>query len=570
MDDEKTSFRHGYLDYQALTRQLRQWADTYPEFAHLHSIGTTPEGREIWMLTVGSEPQRIRPAVWVDGNMHGAELAGSSVALAVAQAALRLHQDAEPPPFGLPEHVRERLREVLFHICPRMSPDGAEAMLTRGGFVRSAPRDRPAADNRPRWRPQDLDGDGICRYLRVRDNAGDFVESQRHPGLMLPRRVEDPPPYWKLYPEGVIEDWDGEHIPEPEMLRYTTDFNRNFPWSWQPEPEQMGAGDYPGSEPETRSIIEFATSHPNLYAWLNLHTFGGVFIRPLIDGPDNRMDQGDLALYRQLAAWAEELVGYPTVSGYEEFTYEPDTPLRGDLTDYAYHQRGCLAQVCELWDLFHRIGQPKPKRFVDHYTGLSRNDMERLARWDAEHNGHRVFGRWQPLQHPQLGSAEVGGADPRIGIWNPPPELLPEICDGIAAYWLRVAALLPHLEIEELRCTALGGGHFELQLTVANHGYLPSHGVNAARDRPWNAPIRARVETAQCRLRETQSAQRDLGHLDGWGRGLGEGAHMPWYQRSRGTSHRITTRWLIKGEGRATVSVGNPRLGTLTRTINIR
>ncbi len=67
--------------------------------------------------------------------------------------------------------------------------------------------------------------------------------------------------------------------------------------------------------------------------WLNLHTFGGVLIRPLGDKPDSKMDQTDLAIFKQVEAWMTEHTGYATVSGYHEFLYEPDKPLRGDLTE---------------------------------------------------------------------------------------------------------------------------------------------------------------------------------------------------------------------------------------------
>jgi hypothetical protein len=569
MDALNGRFRHQYLSHDALTRQLRDWAQAYPQLAHLQSIGESPEGRDIWVLTIGAEPERRRPAVWVDGNMHGSELAGSSVALAVAEAALALHLNPTALPGGWPDHLCRFLREVLFHVCPRISPDGAEQVLRQGGFVRSAPRRSADAPDSPHWYAQDLDGDGRCRYLRRPDEAGDFVESPDHPGLMLPRRVEDPPPYWRLYPEGLIEHWDGVTIPEPHWLHDTPDFNRNFPWSWQPEPEQLGAGDYPGCEPETRAVIDFAIAHPNLYAWLNLHTFGGVFIRPLIDAPDSRMDQGDLAIYRQLAAWGQSLVGYPTVSGFEEFTYEPDTPLHGDLAEFAYHQRGCVAVVCELWDLFHRLSQPRPRRFIDYYTSFDREEMERLAKWDAINNLQRLFRPWQPFHHPQLGEMEIGGLDPCIGIWNPPPEVLPAICDGLVAYWLQVAALVPRLVIEAVRCTPLGDGYHELEVTVANHGYLPSYGLNAARQRPWNRGVEAEVSTAGCRLPNPGQARQALGHLDGWGRGLGEASQMPWFQRSRGSGHQARARWLIQGEGEITLRIGSPRLGDLTRTLSI-
>jgi hypothetical protein len=49
------------------------------------------------------------------------------------------------------------------------------------------------------------------------------------------------------------------------------------------------------------------------------------------DKPDNKMDQTDLAIYRQAEAWMTEHTGYPTVSGFHEFLYEPDKPLHGDL-----------------------------------------------------------------------------------------------------------------------------------------------------------------------------------------------------------------------------------------------
>ncbi len=563
-----TGFRQTYLDYERLSAQLRDWADAHPGITQLRSIGQTPEGRQIWVLTIGSEPRNPRPAVWVDGNMHGGELAGSSVALTIAEAALRLHGEGMLPD-GLPAHLLETLRNVHFHICPRISPDGAEAVLRRGGFVRSAPRRQPHAERAPHWRPVDLDGDGVCRYLRVRDEAGDFIESSRHPGLMLPRRIDDPPPYWRLYPEGVIEHWDGERIPEPELLRGTPDFNRNFPWSWKPEPHQSGAGEYPGSEPETRAVMDFAAAHPNLYAWLNLHTFGGVFIRPAQDVPDSRMDQQDLALYRQLGVWGEQHTGYPTVSGYEEFTYEPEKPLHGDLTDFAYYQRGCLAEVCELWDLFRRIDLPRPRRFVEHYTALSRRDMEKLARWDSEHNSGRVFLPWTPLEHPQLGAVEVGGQDPRVGIWNPPPNLLPGVCEGMTAYWLRVAALLPRLHLEQVECLPAGEGVTEIRLAVANLGYLPTNGVAAGRDLPWNTPVQAEILAEGCMLREGQPPRRSLGHLDGWGRGLADGSQMPWFQRSRGTGNRAYERWLVHGRGEVTVRVGSPRLGQLEHRLRV-
>src|SRR5262249_11732693 len=131
-----------------------------------------------------------------------------------------------------------------------------------------------------------------------------------------------------------------------------TDMNRNFPYNWAPEPKQVGAGAFPTSEPESRAVSAFASRHPNVFTWLNLHCFGGCYIRPAGDRTDKQMDQKDLALYLQIGEWTEQITGYPMVSGYEEFTYEPDKPLRGEISAFAYAQRGAVSMVCELWDFW--------------------------------------------------------------------------------------------------------------------------------------------------------------------------------------------------------------------------
>ena len=226
------------------------------------------------------------------------------------------------------------------------------------------------------------------------------------PPVMVARLPEDPGPYYKLYPEGHIANFDGRTIPTPYFLSDNLyDFNRNFPYHWAPEPQQAGAGHYPGSAPETRAVLDFATRHPNIMVWLNLHTFGGVLIRPLGDKPDAKMDQGDLAIFEQVEAWMTEHTGYATVSGFHEFLYEPDKPLHGDLSDYAYHQRGALAYVVELWDLFKQLGIERKKPFVDHYSKFARKDMRALAEFDRQHNAGRIF---KPLEEGAPSAARRG------------------------------------------------------------------------------------------------------------------------------------------------------------------
>ncbi|OGA17262.1 MAG: peptidase M14 [Betaproteobacteria bacterium RIFCSPLOWO2_02_FULL_66_14] len=565
-----TRFRREFLDYDALTAQLQAWALAHPAFVRLESIGRSVAGRDLWVLTLGPEPERLRPAVWVDGNMHASELCGSSAALAIAEDVIRLHAEPQAELHGLPAHVCERLREVLFYIMPRMSPDGAEEVLKSGRYVRSVPRDERPNRSHARWISRDVDGDGIALIMRKADPAGEFVESREVPGLLLERTLEDPGPYYKIYPEGVIENFDGVTIPTPNFLSDNqTDLNRNFPFQWYPENEQVGAGSYPMNEPESRAVVEFTSHRPHLFAWLNFHTFGGVYIRPLGDKPDVKMDQEDLAIFRQVAEWGEQHAHYPTVSGFEEFIYEPEKPIRGDLTDYAYHQRGCLAYAVELWDLFEQVGLEKKKRFVDRYTHLERADMEKIARWDAEHNSGRVLRPWKKLDHPQLGEVEVGGLDPRVGLWNPPYERIDEVCRGQSAAFLRVAALAPSVRIALAQASEVASGLYRLDVRVENLGYLATNGLSSARKLDWNEPLVAEIEPQGCALANPREARQTLGHLEGWGHGKYEGYAALYYMRSRGNTGARTLSWTLRGKGSAVVRVGSCRTGWITREIEV-
>ena len=560
-------FRHTYIHHAQLTAQLATWVQQHPGVAHVSSLGTTAGGRDIPLLTIGRQPEQARPAVWIDANMHASELCGTSVALAIAEDMLAIHAGADAAGGQpLPPHMAQAIRDTLFYVLPCMSPDGADEVLQRGRYVRSSPVDDRMQQGHAHWQTADVDGDGIAGYMRQQDPDGELVELRGAdgqpllPAVLVARQPEDVGPFYRLYPEGHIANFDGRRIPDAHFLSDNLyDFNRNFPYQWAPEPRQAGAGHYPGSAPETRAVLDFATRHPNIMVWLNLHTFGGVLIRPLGDKPDSKMHPGDLGLYEQVEAWMTAHTGYATVSGFHEFLYEPDKPLHGDLTDYAYHQRGALAYVVELWDLFQQLGIPRKTPFVDHYSKLSRDDMRALAAFDQQHNSGRIFGTWTPVQHPQLGTVEVNGFDPRVGIWNPPYERLDATCQAQSAAFLRVAALLPRLSLTAVDQTQ-GDGHTRVEIRIANHGYLGSCGLPSAQGLPHVEPLRLRAQGDGLRLLAPTEAVLEIGHLEGWGGGLygGPSVFGPW---TRGNGHERFVTLLVAGSGTLTVEVGSCRVG---------
>ncbi len=554
-------FRTNYLKYEEITRIVHDWAKANPGLVRVKSIGKSVEGRDLWLLEIGKNPDQARAAAWVDGNMHAIEVCGSSVALAIAEDVIAIHRGDDK--VDLPAHVKERIRGVLFYVLPRMCPDGAETILGGGPLVRSNPRDRRPQLPVARWVTGDADGDGATLCMRKQDPSGEFVEDKELPGVMLPRRLEDPGPYFKLWPEGTIENFDGTHVPDPVYLSDNDiDLNRNFPYGWKPDNEQAGAGPFGSSEPESRAVIEFATTHPNIFSWLNLHTFGGCYIRPLGGQPDIKMNQEDLAVFRQIGEWGEKIGGYPMVSGFEEFIYEPEKPIYGDITDFIYHTRGAIAYACELWDLFARLGIERPKKkFVDYYSHLTRDDLLKLARLDKEINKGRMFRPWKKFRHPQLGEVEVGGIAQLVGLNNPPYEILPEVCQRQSAMYLRVAAMAPTLEMD----VRVKEGRVEVE--VSNAGYLPSYVLDSAKKLTPGPAVFVEVEPISGVTIDPRDARTEVGHLEGWGRGLFN--EYIFYQRSRGSVSRRSVSIPVKGRGRLRVRAKGLRVGEVVKEVAV-
>ena len=241
--------------------------------------------------------------------------------------------------------------------------------------------------------------------------------------------------------------------------------------------------------------------------------------------------------------------------------------MHGDLSDYAYHQEVVFPTL--FWDIFHRLEIPRPKRFVDYYTQLTRSDMLRLAKWDREHNQGRVIQQWDAISHEQLGEVEVGGLNPVIGLWNPPLEEIEGILQAHTAHALKVSALAPKIRLSQPEINKYGDDLFHISLEVENLGYLPSYILGSAQSVPFNKELVARIEVQGCKLVENESDKQPVGHLEGWGRGLFDDSSALYFQRSKGSVSRKTVRFVVQGKGRVKIEISNPRMGAQYLEINL-
>ena len=68
---------------------------------------------------------------------------------------------------------------------------------------------------------------------------------------------------------------------------------------------------------------------------------------------------------------------------------------------------------------------------------------------------------------------------------------------------------------------------------------------------------------------DADGAHAEVGHLDGWGRGLFDGSNALYFMRSRGTTGAHTARWIVRGAGVLQISARSCRIGVVGRTVEL-
>lgn len=495
-----------YLPYGELTELVQAYAAARPDLVRLETIGKSHEGRDIHLLTLTrfeTGPDREKPALWVDGNIHATEVSPTTACLALVHKLLT--ED------GVDPEVTRALDTRAFYVCPRINPDGAELFLCdRPRYLRSSTRPYPF-DEEPveGLRKDDIDGDGRQLTMRIPDPNGAWKVHPEEPRLLIRRDpVETGGTYYRLLPEGWIENYDGVtiHLQRP---REGLDLNRNFPAEWRPEHDQPGAGPFPTSEPEVRAVVQFIAEHPNITGGVTFHTYSGVLLRPYGTQADDAFPAEDLWTYEKIGKKATELTGYPVLNVWADFKYHPKEMITGVFDDWLYDHLGLFAWTTELWSPANQAGIATPKP-IDWYREHPVEDDLALLRWNDEKLGGKGFVPWRPFEHPQLGPVEIGGWDMLYSHRNPPPQFLEAEVKPHAEWLLWHALISPRLELFCAEAEALGEGVYRVRLVVHNTGWLPSYVTKKALERKV-----CRGVTAEITLPEGASLVTGLPRVEG-------------------------------------------------------
>ncbi len=479
-------FEH-YHSSEEIEDWMKKWAAQYPEIVDLYVAGESFSGRPVMQMTITNKQtgkHTDKPAAYFEGGRHSGEITATESAFYLLWHLL--------DSYGKDSAITHLVDTKSIYIRPLNNPDGSDMYRLTAQTNRSTvrPYDQDGDGLLDEDPGEDLDGDGYVRQMRhfVGKGKGDSDLDPRDPKGRLMQRVGAGKGSWMLYSEGIDNDGDGLYNEDGVG---GLDLHRNYPVNWRPMPggdstgrgyTQGGSGAFPLSEPETRSVVMWMYSHPNISVTNTMDTAVPMHLRPPSTCEETEcMFPSDLALYQHFDSVGLSITHYPWAGDvYRTYaTRVPIDPFTGDSAqpqalfghspDFGYFGFGAIWYGDELWN----GGRERD------YDGNGVVEQWEVLRYCDEEFGGRCFQPWTKTPHPQLGEVEVGGFNPKFWSQNGPPEVMGQWARRQAMFNLYMAQSLPQVEIVSATVAPLSGvsadsATHEMTVTVRNSGMLPT------------------------------------------------------------------------------------------------
>jgi hypothetical protein len=450
---------------------MKRWAEKYPELVDLYEIGKSYEGRPIYQLTFTNKKNgkdTDKPAAFFEGGRHSGEVTGTESVLYLAKFLL--------DNYGKDSDVTHLLDTKTIYLKPVNNPDGHNLYMNTAQSNRSTvrPEDNDGDGLLDEDAPDDIDGNGVILTMRWKDEKkGTWTPDPKDSTGRIMKRVPAGKGIYLTSSEGIDNDGDGR-INEDGIGGL--DLHRNYPENWRPESEetgrgysQGGAGEFPLSETETRAVVLFLLSHPNVYVVNSMDTSVPMHLRPPSTSPsEERMYPEDLKWYKLFDEIGKKKTGYEK-AGDVYNDYGNGTPLFGHGPDFGYWYFGAIWYGDEIWN---------GGRIKD-YNGDGTIDQLDMIKWDDKENDSLGFFDWKPAKHPVYGDIEIGGFDPKFFSQNPPAKHLETWIRNEAMFNLEMMKYLPELsweniEVKKLKSYKSDSTDYQLKISFRNIGKLPT------------------------------------------------------------------------------------------------
>jgi hypothetical protein len=460
-----------YHSADVVCEWLERWAKKYPELIDLYEVGKSYEGRPIMQITLTNKKtgkDTDKPAAFFEGGRHSGEITGTESVLWLIKYLL--------DNYGKDPEITHIIDTKTIYLKPINNPDGHNLYLNTALSNRSTVR--PEDDDNDGLldedAPDDIDGNGVIVTMRWKDEKkGTLIPDPKDPSGRIMKRVPAGKGMYLTASEGIDNDGDGR-INEDGIGGL--DLHRNYPENWRPETEetgrgnsQGGAGAYPLSETETRAVVLFLLSHPNVYVVNSMDTSVPMHLRPpSTSSSTDRMYPEDLAWYKFFDAIGKKTTGYEKAGDvYDD--YGNGSPIFGHGPDFGYWYYGAIWYGDEIWN----GGKMKD------YDGDKTVDQTEILRWDDEENDSLGFFKWKPAKHPVYGDIEIGGFDPKFFSQNPPARHLEPWIRNEGMFNLEMIKYLPELsweniEVKKLKSYKSDSVDYQIKVSFKNNGKLPT------------------------------------------------------------------------------------------------
>ncbi|MDA0668264.1 MAG: M14 family metallopeptidase [Planctomycetota bacterium] len=459
-----------YYTHGELLDNMKRLQKAYPKFVKIVDIGESYEGRpmRVMVLTNQKTGKDIdKPAMWVDGNVHGNEVQGGEAAIYLAWWLLE-HYDTN-------ERAQNLLDSRTFYILPSQNPDGRDHWFNSANTQSSSRTGTTPTDNDrdglfDEDDMDDLDGDGEILTMRKKVALGQGTHrlDQDDPRILVPVQGEQQGDYLVLGQEGIDNDGDGR-VNEDGKGGY--DMNRNWPSDWQPNHLQYGAGDFPFSYPETANVGRFILAHPNIAAVQSFHNSGGMLLRG--PGADYvSYPPADIRTYDALGEEGELILPFYNYL----IIYKDLYNVHGGFVNWTYEGLGIFSFTNELWASQQYWGKDRER------TGgwFTSNTIQSLEFSDSVNLGE-LYVDWHSFDHPEHGEIEIGGFKRQHGRVAP-SFMIEEMIHRNALFCARHAEEIADVSMEAPVVEDLGNGLYRITVDMVNSALMPSRSAMAAQN----------------------------------------------------------------------------------------
>lgn len=534
------------VDMTELYARMDRLTDAFPGFMSYEVIGRSVEDRELRVYTLtapGDVPASEKPAMWIDGNIHGNEVQGGE---AVVYTAWYLLEN-----YGHNARVTDLLDRGAFYLLPSVNPDGRDHWFHQANNPHSSrtgvmPVDSDRDGLADEDGPEDLDGDGSITSMRKYvPGEGRYKLDEDDPRIMVRVSGDEKGDWVLLGQEGYDNDGDGRSG-EDGIGGY--DMNRSWEGTWMPEHVQFGAGPYPFYWPETHAISQFILAHPNIAAVQSFHNNGGMILRG--PGAEEYGDypRADLRVYDSIGEDGERMLPFYRYMIIWRDLYS----VFGGEVNWTYEGLGIISFTNELWT--------SDRLSPDGRLGNSSADRH----WVDDHLMMGAgFVDWHPFDHPEYGEIEIGGFRKDVGR-VPPSFLIEEMLHRNAMFCILHAEAMPGVRFVDAKQSELPGGLIALDVKIENPYLIPTRTALAA-EKGIGVPDRLTIEGVEVLAAgyltdPLRPEQLDL--IDGNPASIALERGVP----GKG---ELTLRLILGGGGTATLSLGGEKFVDVTHTIEV-